>query len=388
MPESPPRVKPTAPLVLRARAVLRRSCGGREPFGTGRRPVDSRRCKTPPARRRHSTALPAAAPAAKSILPLGPFGESDMFRPFSRLHPRRSAAALLCGAVVACGQRAAKPLGQTPGPATQTASGAAASATPAPGPPTTGVGLGKLVFVRDGDVWVKELPAGAERPLTHGGAYDRPAWSPSGAWLSVRHQTSDGRQAQLVILRDDGTSSLTLDAPVTGPAAWSPTDDRLAYVTAAGVVVTDPGGSRRGAIDGATSVAWSYDGEWLAYTTTSGRSATPATPAVPQPAPGNLPAEPGERRTALWQARADGSAAREILGGRRRRRAGCCSRGGHPMASTCWCGRTHLSRPPSRPMGHPWWPSPRATAQSRHSPPSCCRTPTCSAGRPTGRGWR
>lgn len=50
--------------------------------------------------------------------------------------------------------------------------------------------LGKLAYVQDGDIWVKDLPAGEARRLTHDGSNWRPRWSPSGEWLAWAMQLS------------------------------------------------------------------------------------------------------------------------------------------------------------------------------------------------------
>ncbi|MGE0688131.1 MAG: LuxR C-terminal-related transcriptional regulator [Dehalococcoidia bacterium] len=51
----------------------------------------------------------------------------------------------------------------------------------------TGTGpMGKVAYVIDGDVWVKQLPNGPATQLTNwGDVIGEPQWSASGAWLSV-----------------------------------------------------------------------------------------------------------------------------------------------------------------------------------------------------------
>lgn len=82
--------------------------------------------------------------------------------------------------------------------------------------------LGQLAFVRGGDIWVMALPDGEARRLTNDGRNSQPQWSPSGGWLSFR------KDGGLWLIRSDGSGGRPIgDA---GEAAWSPTDDRLAYV--------------------------------------------------------------------------------------------------------------------------------------------------------------
>jgi Tol biopolymer transport system component len=48
------------------------------------------------------------------------------------------------------------------------------TATPVP------ANLGKLAYLQEGDIWVKDLPDGHARQLTTGGHSREPRWSPSG----------------------------------------------------------------------------------------------------------------------------------------------------------------------------------------------------------------
>lgn len=127
-----------------------------------------------------------------------------------------------------------------------------------------------LTYITGGDLWVKELPEGQAQPLTADGRATRPCWSPSGQWLAY---LKDG---ELWVVRSGGgdARALGLRAQVH-TFVWSPVADTLAYTTRAGdlrmasasvwheqELVTGPSG-REGW--GVRSLAWSPNGEWLAY---------------------------------------------------------------------------------------------------------------------------
>jgi Tol biopolymer transport system component/DNA-binding CsgD family transcriptional regulator len=152
--------------------------------------------------------------------------------------------------------------------------------TGASGPRATRVSaLGKVAYVRDGDVWVKDLPDGdAHRVTAHDfgdEAYVAPKWSPSGQWLLAYSN------AQAVVMRADGTSRRVYDGRFTMPV-WSPVADRLAFAhmsdgsgTPDEILVEDAEGSDRIVAASATAppgehaaisdVSWSPDGLRIAY---------------------------------------------------------------------------------------------------------------------------
>ncbi len=142
---------------------------------------------------------------------------------------------------------------------------AQAAPTPAPKPQ-----LGRLAFVRGGDVWVRELPDGEARRLTRDGRNSEPRWSPSGQWLAIR------KEYQLLVLRADGSEATTLNAGAASASfAWSPAEDLLAYTTGVGSLrVVKPGSPGEKELvpqgsgyqgTGVNGIAWSPDGEWIAY---------------------------------------------------------------------------------------------------------------------------
>lgn len=179
--------------------------------------------------------------------------------------------------------------------------------SPRPGvPPADGEAaagpLGKLAFVRDGNVWVKALPDGRETPLVLDGDASAPRWSASGDWLLYRRQLPPGRTVpadapRQWLVRADGSGRRQLPARAT----WSPASDLLAFVDSGRLMVEAADGSRRRELAAATSEAgvqgslgqpvWSPDGVWLAYAETGA----------------------GRRFVSLQAVRADGSERRELL---------------------------------------------------------------------------
>jgi dipeptidyl aminopeptidase/acylaminoacyl peptidase len=97
----------------------------------------------------------------------------------------------------------------------------------APGLSRPPVDLGKVAYVQEGDIWLKQLPDGGLRLLADGGENRAPRWSPSGQWLAF--------------LKDDILWVLSLNAPEEAYSlqttagggssgfAWSPVADRLAF---------------------------------------------------------------------------------------------------------------------------------------------------------------
>lgn len=86
---------------------------------------------------------------------------------------------------------------------------------------------GRIVFARDGDLWIRRSD-GSELRLTHTPEFeDEPSWCPLGTWIAyVRNQ-------QIWIIASTGGTPVQVS---TGPAlgahpAWSASCDRLVYVS-------------------------------------------------------------------------------------------------------------------------------------------------------------
>ncbi len=110
-------------------------------------------------------------------------------------------------------------------------------------PPDTS--WGSLAYVQGGDIWVRALPEGEEQRLTTDGRNRAPRWSPSGAWIAF---TKDD---DVWLMRADATSARRV--PDSFGASWSPTADRLAYLSRT------------------QSGAWLIEAEALGNTGSSGR---------------------------------------------------------------------------------------------------------------------
>lgn len=142
------------------------------------------------------------------------------------------------------------------------------SAAPTGGPE---VDLGRVAFVRGGDIWVKALPDGEERRLTQDGRNDTPRWSPSGDWLAFL-KASDPPRQELWVVRSSGAEArrvASLDSALGQLVAWSPTADVLAYVSQGGLFTVRADGSELRELaapgTGVQGLAWAPEGERLAY---------------------------------------------------------------------------------------------------------------------------
>jgi Tol biopolymer transport system component len=138
-------------------------------------------------------------------------------------------------------------------------------------------GAQAVAYIQGGDLWVKELATGETRQLSTGGNSTTPRWSPSGQWLAYL----EGDQLGVVHRSGEGARHLEKGRPVI-QFAWSPTSDTLAYSSGSGElwvasvpdwaarrIVSNPAGADGGGVRG---LAWSPDGEWIAYGWQEGRA--------------------------------------------------------------------------------------------------------------------
>jgi len=148
--------------------------------------------------------------------------------------------------------------------------------------------LGRVAFVRGDTLFLQALPGGRLEVHGTGRQLAAPRWSPSGKWLAFR--AADG----LHLSRVDGSGGQTLAGPETTDFAWAPSDDRLAYVAGGNLIVARAGGmavalAERTRDADVQGVAWSADGQWLAY----GVMPTPGAPPAARPALWRIPARGG-----------------------------------------------------------------------------------------------
>jgi Tol biopolymer transport system component len=189
----------------------------------------------------------------------------------------------------------------------------AATATTTPGATATptatpAAGLGKLAFVRDGNIWVLEVDSGQETQLTTDGQNWWPQWSADGEWIAFRKRGLQGEVETLTevwVMRADGSgATLVAETARAGPI-WAPDDDRLAYATDEGVawLVDVDSGDRRQLSPPDWEVdrlAWLPDGKGLVLEML--KSQEPATPS-----PGGWVLDQG-----LWRVNADGTGLIEL----------------------------------------------------------------------------
>lgn len=173
----------------------------------------------------------------------------------------------------------------------------AALATAAAPPPTVPNALGRVAYIRGGDLWVTLLPEGPHQRLTIDGHNREPLWSTFGEWIAYRkdrtvlvererpceeplregqppcRETVSTQQEQVWLARRNGGEHHVINRGFTVERfAWSPAVDILAFVTEAGHLQTiDPAtdiGMRLVAARAGgrvNAIAWSPDGLRLAY---------------------------------------------------------------------------------------------------------------------------
>jgi Tol biopolymer transport system component len=139
----------------------------------------------------------------------------------------------------------------------------------------SGASLGRLAFVRNGDIWVQEVHGADARRVTDDGVNERPLWSSSGEWIAFWKRS--GSRVDLWVTRRSGVDARQIEQlapPWSGAASWSPREDRLAFIREGSVWILDPDqGTERQIVpagsrpeeERVTRIAWSPDGRWIAY---------------------------------------------------------------------------------------------------------------------------
>jgi DNA-binding CsgD family transcriptional regulator/Tol biopolymer transport system component len=176
--------------------------------------------------------------------------------------------------------------------------------------------LGKLAYVVDGVVWVKELPNGRPVQVTRDGIYSYPRWSPSGEWLAVGDTVGtslgDGRyiRTSLIVSADGSRQRYSQICGI-----WSPANDVLACMRSDNhLVLESPDGAlvrdldipaivrskKDFAIGAVNCAAWSHDGSFIACNIYG--------PLVLQAG-----APPGPEYRGIWVVRTDGTDAWEVF---------------------------------------------------------------------------
>jgi len=134
--------------------------------------------------------------------------------------------------------------------------------------------LGKIAYVSNGNIWIKNLPADTAWPLTSAGQNREPKWAASGNWLAYRSDR------QVWIAAADGTNAHAINSgkPIQN-FAWALRTilpDRLAYATDSGILRTESADgssvvtlvtqtSTQNQIAQIQHIAWAPGGVWLAY---------------------------------------------------------------------------------------------------------------------------
>jgi Tol biopolymer transport system component len=127
---------------------------------------------------------------------------------------------------------------------------------------------GRVAYVVDGNLIIKELPDGEPRQITYEGNVSIPIWSATGEWLSYNTASSNQGGEGGAGIANAGTGD---SREVERPVVWAPTRD---YLVTSGskfdeLIVTLPDGTLIREIDSSTGLSgilvWTSDNEGVTY---------------------------------------------------------------------------------------------------------------------------
>jgi DNA-binding CsgD family transcriptional regulator/Tol biopolymer transport system component len=136
--------------------------------------------------------------------------------------------------------------------------------------------LGRVAYVVDGNVWVRDLPDGAPAQLTDSGADSNPRLSASGEWIALWRQEESPNQPWVWVMRTDGSDARAISS--RGRIAWSPTRAEFTYASDDNELVVESADGMTSRVlltapapqYGISMIAgfpqWSRDGGWVAFT--------------------------------------------------------------------------------------------------------------------------
>jgi TolB protein len=147
---------------------------------------------------------------------------------------------------------------------------------------------GRLLFVKDGDLWVFE--AGAPRQLATGGTWSQPTWSPDGSSLAYVYRGTNFSDIFVTDARGEAQTRLTSsqssildDNDWNFRPAWSPDGSQIAFASdrktayPALWLMNAEDGSRLRSVpmagvnsESVDAISWAPDGERLAVTLFAG----------------------------------------------------------------------------------------------------------------------
>ena len=149
-----------------------------------------------------------------------------------------------------------------------------------PGGPALG---GKLLFVKDGNVWT--WADGRARQITTGGTWRQPQWSPDGSEIAYVYRSANF--SEIFVMSADGASSHRLTSSQSSSLGdndwvfwptWSPDGSRIAFVSDSSTysptlwLMNKDGSGKRQLLapsalqEAADALSWSPDGKYLAVT--------------------------------------------------------------------------------------------------------------------------